>query len=160
MNSIIRTDNDNLIDRTELAIGTDPLDADTDGDGLMDGSERYSQSWSTDAFYQIPDDGAVGNPAAATLIIPNIIGNIEHVWVQVGIVHPRCTDVTIKILKNLNIFATKTLASQPEGTMGAYYDCWDLLTMGYTDSDLRSTTIWILLVDDVRSGNQGRIEYF
>ena len=151
------SDNDNLHDGIELVLRTDPLNADTDNDGLMDGGEKYSQSWSTEVFYQIPDDGAAGDPATAILSLPAMLGDIEHVWVQVGIVHPSCTELTVSLQKDSSV--RKTLASQPEGTKGAYFDSWDLLTMGFTDSDFEKTTTWTLRVDDLRSGSSGRIEY-
>lgn len=153
------SDHDNIDDNDELRLRTDPTDPDTDRDGLLDGGERYSFLWSTDLFYSIPNDGAVGDPAVATLSLPAMNGHIEHVWVQAGIAHPSSTDLKIT-LKRAGSSVEHTLAMQPQGNNGAYYGSWDILDGSCTVSDLYSKSTWSLQVDDTGSLEEGRIEYF
>ncbi|NHK30364.1 MAG: hypothetical protein FK730_03370 [Asgard group archaeon] len=63
-------DNDNLKDGTELSVGCDPLDADSDNDGLFDGYEEYT--YGTDPTdYDSDNDGYSDGEEIAAGTDPN-----------------------------------------------------------------------------------------
>ncbi|MFT5188726.1 MAG: hypothetical protein ACI957_001748, partial [Verrucomicrobiales bacterium] len=62
-------DGDRLNDATEIALGTDPNNRDTDGDGLWDGAETFA--WSSNPLVVDSDGDGLSDGAEVTVSDPN-----------------------------------------------------------------------------------------
>jgi hypothetical protein len=149
------TDSDGLQDFAELAGGTGPCDPDCDDDGLADGSELYSQVWTTDNFLTIPDNGDDITRAVIKFTLPALSAPLTAVWLQVGILHSVTSQLKVKVQRGTGTIKTlHNLAADVN-----LFKSWDLFTQGYTLSDFTSSATWTIYVEDYTSGTIGRVEY-
>ncbi|MBI0582822.1 MAG: hypothetical protein ISF22_01195 [Methanomassiliicoccus sp.] len=159
------TDSDGIDDIDEGYFGTvyghtSPWDPDTDNDGLLDGAERWSQSWSTDKFYKVPN-GSWTDRAVMAITVPSIPSSVEitAVRVHVGVITDRAEDIEIWMYKvgsglpNLclydnwntgaNVFETYVPLS-PHYTMSLYY---------------QGGTFEFMVADLNSAGSDGQVQY-
>jgi hypothetical protein len=154
------TDNDNLKDDAELATGTNPAIPDTDGDGLLDGNEAWSQTWSVEEMYQLTGGNGAQGQNIIYLNTPQLINRanapITDVKIFFGIAHSNMANVKISLWCN-NKYTLFVDRYQGSGT----YLCrdYDLFTRGYGVSDVTSPAAWALFIDDWSSGG-GQLQYF
>lgn len=135
--------------RLEVVRTTDPLRPDTDGDGILDGNEVWSQTWSTEEFYHITHR-TQGYPYGYTeisLTIPaGLPSDLTAAWLQVGIVHPDRSLLKISIKRNGG--GETTLWDQEGGSTANLFNGWNLFESGYgfSPSDLGSISTWTLRI--------------
>ena len=94
------TDSDNLKDAAELTAGTNPTNPDTDNDGLLDGGEQWSQTWSSEQFYRVPNGAGNNGRPCIPITIPSIpIERITSIKVHIGVITDRAQDIEIWVNK-------------------------------------------------------------
>jgi hypothetical protein len=150
------TDGDGIGDKAEAALGTNPLNADSDGDGLADGQEKYSQLWTTDSTYPVPDGGGSGNRLKVPISLPaQTSSSLTAVWLQVGVLTTAGSELKIHIQKN-----SGSLVTLWNRAAGVPFASWNLLANGFTAADFSSAATWNLYVEDYVSGHAATLEYF
>ncbi len=149
------TDQDNLADNLELTAGTNPTNPDTDADGLMDGGEVWSQCWSTNSFYALPE-GPSSN-VNIPISVPALT-RVTGAQLCVGVIHP--------IAFSLIIYAEKDNeplhVAKYHGDRGGpnVFESYNMLSLGYQLSDFNTAHTWhVVIVDYDADGQTGQVQY-
>ena len=151
------TDSDNLRDDVELVRGTNPTNPDTDNDGLVDGNEQWSQTWSTAASPKIVDRSTISCALSIPTFASSTAKPITGLSLYLGIEHTFIGDLYIYVS---HAGKSAVLWNRQGGSADHLYKSYDLLTMGFTVSDLASSSAWTLTIEDRAGGDEGRLEYF
>ena len=151
------TDSDNLRDDVELARGTNPTNPDTDNDGLLDGNEVWSQTWSIDNSPKIVDRSTISSSISLPSFTSSTLKPITGLTLYLGIAHTYIGDLYITISHGGK---SAILWNRQGGSADYIYKSYDLLKMGFTVQDLVSTSAWTLVIEDRAGGDEGRLEYF
>jgi hypothetical protein len=161
------TDSDGLNDIDEGYFGTiyghtSPWDPDSDDDGLLDGAERWSQSWSTESMKKI--NGGTGGGYTSNnvyLSLPAIpstaSATITAIWVHVGLMHQHPDQIRVVIYKGGD--SSNNHLMDRTGTGTSVFRSWNLFDLGYDASDLASVSEWGLYIDDW-SSTGGQLQYY
>ncbi|MHC1710086.1 MAG: hypothetical protein AB9819_06750 [Methanomassiliicoccales archaeon] len=138
---------------------TDPCDPDTDSDGLLDGSEKYSYTWSTDDSYLIPDNNTVLDIAISVPAIAGGGASITSFCLVLGIMHGSQYQLEVKVAKGTG--TQKVIKAANTGSGANYFILRNLFAspISYTASDLEPATVWHVYIRDATAGTQGRVEY-
>jgi len=158
------TDSDNLRDDVEVSKGMNPTNPDTDNDGLIDGNEQWSQTWSTDEFMRIDGSGSNDWYVASykTIYLPAIPSTpaapITSAWLHVGIAHSDLSNTRVVIYKGGDSYNVHL--TERNAVSGTHlFRSWNLFSLGYDVSDFTSASSWSLYIDDWSSGG-GQLQYF
>ncbi|HNU36348.1 MAG TPA: hypothetical protein PKJ15_07095, partial [Methanomassiliicoccales archaeon] len=133
-------------------------DPDTDNDGLLDGSEKYSYTWSTDDSYLIPDNGVLTIDLSLPAT-PGAASSITSLCLVLGIMHGSQQQLEVKVAKGTG--AQKTIKAANTGSGANYFVLRNLFAapISYSASDLETANVWHIYIRDVTAGTQGRVEY-
>ena len=136
-----------------------PFSADTDNDGLLDGSERYSYTWSTDDSYLIPDNGTVLDIAISVPAMAGGSASIMSFCLVLGIMHGSQYQLEVKVAKGAG--TQKVIKAANTGSGANYFVLRNLFSapISFSASDLEAASVWHIYVRDVAAGTQGRVEY-
>lgn len=153
------TDGDSLPDGKEVAEGTDPVDPDGDRDGIFDGNEVWSQEWSSEEMYSMPDYSNLD----ISLHVPALT-RVTGIHVMIGLIHPDGGNVNVMIKKD-GEHTTYYQLHYPGETWGAdLFESYDLISMWYPHWDLlqdfSSANTWHIIINDFESdGRCGQVQY-
>jgi len=151
------TDQDNLIDSAELTARTNPTNPDTDNDGLLDGNEQWSQTWSTESMYTVPDYYQANGYLKMDIAVPGLT-RITGAQLIIGIIHSRASDLKVSIQKD----SGSKIILQPQGSISGsnLFTEYNLLISGYSTADFTSGHTWhVYVFDCVSNGIGGQVQY-
>ena len=153
------TDFDSLSDREEISLSTDPTNPDTDNDGLIDGNEQWSQTWSSDDFYKVPNGAGNNGRPCVKIAIPSIPGEITSIRVHVGIVTDRAQDIEVWVTKDGTSLPSLCLYYRAKSGANIFATFVPLSSDYTTSVYAQGGTFSFWVADWNSAGSDGQVQY-